>query len=673
MKRACGECEACRRPKCGDCTNCIKKELKKQCKFKKCTLMVETVGKKKKQTVQLVLQGQEQGLMVQELQEQGLALDASSVVQENMESVQELVMMSVEGVDINDEVTINVLEVETAGLGEEEQVLEVVSGAAAPVQPVLGKGEKGGGKKKKKDLNKEEPPPPKRQKLQVDHEKNVETEASKVDMFKDPKGAAGQLYRCKICSKISSTKIRATGHGIRCREVNTGRKRGKSLRQLVCNRCPYTTTTVRMMKQHRKTDHSILLKHRYSCTRCRASLSDIRCLARHVRSRHLKMKKYSRTCKICSKTYRTSSNLRRHVMDAHEVPERAEVPLQQLLSGFATAPMLEQHAEPFLEGHCEGGLLSSSTSGSMDLPASQYESLFQGAIDKFLAPGAQFSRSPGPSTSSTTDSCVTSSHKRSTTQLGEVVGEEDVRLGGGHSFKFVKRALLSHKIDFVREIPDARFRTPFRTPPVSVFDQLEKIEEEGEVGQRHGDEEEQLRDSSVDLSFDGGSTFGNIPMDEDVGHQGLGEEGVATRVMTLDNVRSEELGWGRGWREDWEERSDPGQEDGVQRSSQGQEYWEERSGPGEDDLEERSGRGEEDWEQRNVQGDVVEDQKSSQLDLSGSSHFSSETGLEERGLDPEAEEERIRDVASGGLLSRHERRRNENIDGFIESYTAFCR
>ena len=197
------------------------------------------------------------------------------------------------------------------------QVNQLMGGGQGLMFPQeMPSGEKGK-KKKKNNTNKDEAPQPKRQKLQIEHEHLRQVEETHVEVIKDSRGAAGKMYRCKVCSNISSTLIRAVGHASKCGEASTGRKRGMSTKQLKCNQCNFRSTTILKMKEHRLKVHISRFKHRYSCTRCRVRLSNSKCLARHVTTKHLKLVTYP--CNMCSNSFSTKSNLKRHIEESHEL------------------------------------------------------------------------------------------------------------------------------------------------------------------------------------------------------------------------------------------------------------------------------------------------------------------------------------------------------------------
>ena len=160
----------------------------------------------------------------------------------------------------------------------------------------------------------EEPVARKRQKLQIEHQRMLTLEATKLEKKRDARGPGGFSYRCLTCNKVIYMRIKAVSHASKCGQKSTAKKPIKRKKQLPCNVCGETLATLKAMKLHRRQKHPNLIQKK-RCTCCMKMFASYYNYKRHIVRRKSSV---SFKCATCSKVFSTPTNLRRHVKDSHQ-------------------------------------------------------------------------------------------------------------------------------------------------------------------------------------------------------------------------------------------------------------------------------------------------------------------------------------------------------------------
>lgn len=123
---------------------------------------------------------------------------------------------------------------------------------------------------------------PRKQKLQLEREELLKIEQKFVKKVASSAGLAGFIYQCGKCEQSFRIRLRCLDHARNCGEQSTTKKRKKSQRKLVCNVCDQVAYTRAQLQQHRKLEHSNLIR-RHRCTRCQKLFLSSKSYCRHVK------------------------------------------------------------------------------------------------------------------------------------------------------------------------------------------------------------------------------------------------------------------------------------------------------------------------------------------------------------------------------------------------------
>ena len=190
---------------------------------------------------------------------------------------------------------------------QQQQVEEDCTGAgAASLVPDVGQsvGEKKSGEQKEIKI-------PRKQKLQEQREKLKQIQSEVIEIIEDKTGLAGNLYRCRKCGIEKKTMIRIVGHAEACisKKKKTARKRGKSKRLIVCNKCTFKCTSTMAMTAHRKESHPSEKKYQCSRQSCKVELSSVKSLKQHL-IEHIRGRFWA--CSKCPKKFSQPGTRNRH-------------------------------------------------------------------------------------------------------------------------------------------------------------------------------------------------------------------------------------------------------------------------------------------------------------------------------------------------------------------------